>query len=49
MRDEDIKQVLDGLVNNAFDFLTRSAAEFDSDIKYSIIHFCVVVENMVKN
>ena len=48
MRDEDIKQVFDGLVNNAFDFLARSAAEFDTDIKYSIIHFCVAVENILK-
>ena len=48
MRDEDIKQVFEGLVNNAFDFLARSAAEFDTDIKYSIIHFCVAVENILK-
>lgn len=48
MRNKDIKQVVDGLVNNAFDFLTRSAAEFDTDIKYSIIHFCVAVENILK-
>lgn len=48
MRDEDIKQVFNGLVNNAFDFLTRSATEFDNDIKYSIIHFCVAVENILK-
>ena len=48
MRDEDIKQVFNGLVNNAFDFLTKSAAEFDNDIKYSIIHFCVAVENILK-
>ena len=44
----DCKKVFDELVKNAFDFLGKSVAEFDSDIRYSIIHFCIAVENILK-
>lgn len=35
-------------MDNAFYFLNRSIDEFDSDIKYSIIHFCIALENILK-
>lgn len=44
----DCKKVFDALVKNAFDFLGKSVSEFDSDIRYSIIHFCIAVENILK-
>lgn len=44
----DCEQKFEELVSNAFEFLNKSVAEFDTDIKFSIIHFCIAVENILK-
>lgn len=44
----DCKRNFKGLVSNAFEFLNKSVVEFDTDIKCSIIHFCIAVENILK-
>ncbi len=37
------------LVENAFDFLEKAMAEFErDDLKYSVIHFCSAVEQLLK-
>ena len=38
----------DALVTNAFDFLTKSVEEVETDPKYSIIHFAVALELLLK-
>lgn len=44
----DWEQKFEELASNAFEFLNKSAVEFDTDIKCSIIHFCIAVENILK-
>ena len=46
--DMDEHQIFDSLARNAFDFLERGIAEFDSSPKYSVIHFCAAVEMLLK-
>lgn len=40
---------LEALIDNAFDFLKRSIAEFEKDPKYSVIHFYTAVELFLKS
>lgn len=52
--DEETTKIFNDLVSNAFEFLNRSIDEFirsdesNKEIKYSIIHFCIAVENILK-
>jgi hypothetical protein len=41
-------EIFRSLTTNAFDFLTRGIAEFDSSAKYSVIHFCAATEMLLK-
>lgn len=45
---KECKEIFNGLVSNAFDFLNHSVDEFDEYTKYSVIHFCIAVENILK-
>ena len=48
MEDERIKEIVTTLLDNAFDYLEKSAKEFDSDPKYSVINFFSSVELFLK-
>lgn len=45
---DECKKIFHDLVENAFRFLNKSVQEFETDIKYSIIHFCIALENILK-
>lgn len=40
--------IFESLVRSAFDFLDRAVKEFDSDPKFSVIHFCASLEMILK-
>jgi len=42
------QQAFDALAANAFEFLSRSSAEFAESPKFSIIHFCAGLEMLLK-
>lgn len=44
----DQLDIFNSLTSNAFDFLERGIAEFDTSPKYSVIHFCAAVEMLLK-
>jgi len=41
-------EIFKSLTTNAFDFLSRGIAEFDSSPKFSVIHFCAATEMLLK-
>lgn len=45
---EEKNQILNNVLSNAFDFLNKSAYEFESHTKYSIIHFFSAIELFLK-
>lgn len=46
--DKELKEVLNALVTNGFDFLERSAAELVQEQKFSIAHFATGLELLLK-
>lgn len=45
---EEVDFYLQNLLNNAFDFLGNSIDNFETNPKYSIIHFCTAIELILK-